>query len=123
MEGAATFHARSDHDGDLEYAIHIHSLLTNITLYWLTGAINSRCGRITQCGTSRGPFRWRVRARPPPTRPSRARSGTPPRSFAERAFNIHRWTEMPRGGHFAALEAPEVLAADVTVFFRPLRRR
>lgn len=32
----------------------------------------------------------------------------PPRSFAEQVFNIQRWTEMPRGGHFAALEAPEL---------------
>jgi pimeloyl-ACP methyl ester carboxylesterase len=47
----------------------------------------------------------------------------PPRSFAEQVFNIQRWTEMPRGGHFAALEAPELLAADVTTFFRALRGR
>ena len=46
----------------------------------------------------------------------------PPRSFAERAFNIQRWTEMPRGGHFAALEEPDLLAEDVAAFFRPLRR-
>jgi len=45
----------------------------------------------------------------------------PPRSFAERVFNIQRWTKMPHGGHFAALEAPELLAADVTAFFRALR--
>jgi pimeloyl-ACP methyl ester carboxylesterase len=47
----------------------------------------------------------------------------PPRSFAEQVFNIERWTEMPRGGHFAALEAPELLAADVTTFFPALRGR
>ncbi len=47
----------------------------------------------------------------------------PPRSFAEQVFNIQRWTEMPRGGHFAALEAPELLAADATTFFRTLRGR
>lgn len=37
----------------------------------------------------------------------------PTRSFAERAFNIQRWTEMERGGHFAALEAPDALASDM----------
>jgi hypothetical protein len=47
----------------------------------------------------------------------------PPRSFAEQVFNIQRWTGMPRGGHFAALEAPELLAADVTAFFHTPRGR
>jgi hypothetical protein len=45
------------------------------------------------------------------------------RSLGERAFNIQRWTEMERGGHFAALEAPELLSADVAAFFRSLRAR
>jgi hypothetical protein len=45
----------------------------------------------------------------------------PPRPFAERAFNIQRWTEMPRGGHFAALEVADLLAEDVAAFFRPFR--
>lgn len=47
----------------------------------------------------------------------------PPRSFAEPVFNIKRWTHMARGGHFAALEAPDLLAADVVAFFRSLRGR
>jgi microsomal epoxide hydrolase len=46
----------------------------------------------------------------------------PTRSFAERAFNIQRWTEMERGGHFAALEAPDALASDVTAYFRRWRQ-
>jgi pimeloyl-ACP methyl ester carboxylesterase len=45
----------------------------------------------------------------------------PPRFLAERAFNIQRWTVAPRGGHFAALEEPELLANDIRAFFRPLR--
>ncbi len=45
----------------------------------------------------------------------------PPPALAEQVFAIRRWTEMPRGGHFAALEAPDLLAADVTAFFRELR--
>jgi hypothetical protein len=47
----------------------------------------------------------------------------PSRSFAERVFNIQRWTEMPRGGHFAALEAPDLLATDVATFVRSLGGR
>ena len=45
----------------------------------------------------------------------------PPRALAERGLNIARWTEMPKGGHFAAMEQPELLAKDLREFFRPLR--
>ena len=45
----------------------------------------------------------------------------PPRALAERAFNIQRWTSAPRGGHFAALEQPQLLAEDIRAFFRTLR--
>ena len=46
----------------------------------------------------------------------------PPRSVAEKTFaDIRRWTEFPRGGHFAAMEQPEALAGDVLAFFRELR--
>ncbi len=48
----------------------------------------------------------------------------PPRSLAARTFSdIQRWSEMPRGGHFAAMEQPEALADEVRAFFRPLRRQ
>ena len=46
----------------------------------------------------------------------------PPRSVAERVYkDIRRWTEFPKGGHFAAMEQPEALAGDVRAFFRGLR--
>ncbi len=45
----------------------------------------------------------------------------PPREWAERFFDVRRWTEMPSGGHFAALEEPERLVEDIRAFFRPLR--
>jgi hypothetical protein len=45
----------------------------------------------------------------------------PPREWGERSYNIQRWTEMPSGGHFAALEEPEQLVEDIRAFFRPLR--
>ncbi|RVC98999.1 hypothetical protein EN749_37045, partial [Mesorhizobium sp. M7A.F.Ca.ET.027.02.1.1] len=40
----------------------------------------------------------------------------PPRSFAEKTYNIVHWTDMPRGGHFAALEEPELMLADLRAF-------
>jgi pimeloyl-ACP methyl ester carboxylesterase len=39
----------------------------------------------------------------------------------ERFFDVHRWTELPSGGHFAALEEPDLLATEIREFFRPLR--
>ena len=45
----------------------------------------------------------------------------PPREWAERYFNVQRWTEMPRGGHFAAMEEPELLAADIRTWFQTFR--
>jgi pimeloyl-ACP methyl ester carboxylesterase len=46
----------------------------------------------------------------------------PPKSLAGRTYSdIRRWTVMPRGGHFAAMEQPEALAAELRELFRPLR--
>jgi pimeloyl-ACP methyl ester carboxylesterase len=45
----------------------------------------------------------------------------PPRPLAERGLNIARWTVMPKGGHFAAMEQPELLAQDIREFFRTVR--
>jgi pimeloyl-ACP methyl ester carboxylesterase len=47
----------------------------------------------------------------------------PPREWAERFFNVQRWSEMPRGGHFAALEEPELLVSELREFFRPYRTK
>lgn len=48
----------------------------------------------------------------------------PPRSVAERVFrDIRRWSVMPRGGHFAAMEQPEALAQEIRELFRPLRSK
>ena len=46
----------------------------------------------------------------------------PPRAWAERFFNVVRWTEMPKGGHFAAMEQPQLLAEEIRSFFSPLRQ-
>ena len=44
-----------------------------------------------------------------------------PREWAERFFNVEHWTQMPRGGHFAAMEEPELLAEDIRAYFRRFR--
>jgi pimeloyl-ACP methyl ester carboxylesterase len=46
--------------------------------------------------------------------------GRAPREWAERLYNVRRWTSMPRGGHFAPAEEPELLARDIAAFFGDL---
>jgi len=45
----------------------------------------------------------------------------PPREWVERCYNLQHWAELPRGGHFAAMEEPELLAQDIRAFFRSFR--
>lgn len=116
-------HAWSDHDGDVEQAISRDRMLANISLYWFTGAIGSsfwpyrgeRQGDLPLAGGRTVDVPVGYAAFPAEIR-------RPPRSLAAASFpDIRRWTEMPRGGHFAALEQPASLAADVAAFFRDLR--
>ena len=117
------FRAWSDCGGVPENAISRDRMLGNIALYWFTGAI----------GSSFWPYYARMHA-PWPIPPG----GTiavptgyaafpreivrPPRSLAEKIYtNIQRWAPMPRGGHFAAMEQPALLAAEIQAFFRGLR--
>jgi pimeloyl-ACP methyl ester carboxylesterase len=44
-----------------------------------------------------------------------------PREFAEKIFNVQQWTEMPKGGHFAAMEQPELFATDIRKFGKMLQ--
>jgi hypothetical protein len=46
----------------------------------------------------------------------------PPRAWVERGYDVQRWSDMPRGGHFAASEEPELLAEDLRSFFRQFRK-
>jgi pimeloyl-ACP methyl ester carboxylesterase len=116
------FRTWSDCDGDVDRRFGKDVLLTNVMLYWVTGAINSSF------------WPYYARFHEPWPIPDGQRIGVPtgyaefpreilhpPRSLAERVYNIQRWTRMPRGGHFAALEEPEALAADIRAFFRGLR--
>ena len=120
---AEKFRAWSDCGGDVDSVFEKDRLLANVGLYWFTGAI----------GSSFWPYYAR-RHRPWPI-PDGATVDVPcgyaafpremlrpPRSLAARTFrDIRRWTDMPRGGHFAAMEQPALLADDVLAFLRPLR--
>jgi pimeloyl-ACP methyl ester carboxylesterase len=114
----------SDCGGDVESRFTRDELLTNITIYWVTQSISSSMRRYYELAhtppTTQPPPRVEV-----PTGvavfPGEYLIGRVPREWAERTYNIQHWTEMQRGGHFAALEEPELLAEDIRAFFRGLR--
>jgi len=124
------FYAWSDCHGDIESRFTKDELLTNTMMYWVSDTI----------GTSFLPYRdfvksgattWIAEAVKRWLGSSSVPAGfaifpkdisQPPRQWAERFFNVQRWTEMPAGGHFAAMEEPERLVEDIRAFFRPLRR-
>jgi len=116
------FRTWSDCGGDVESIFTRDQLLTNIMIYWLT-----------QTATSSARLYYEARQRPLSLSPSNRvdppvavavfprEIAMPPRALAERGLNIARWTMMPKGGHFAAMEQPELLANDLREFFSPLR--
>lgn len=117
------FRAWSDCGGDIESVFTKEELLANISLYWFTGAI----------GSSFWPYYARLHGPwPIPSDGVAVPMGHaafpreiqhPPRSVAEKVYtDIRRWTVMPKGGHFAAMEQPAALAHEIIEFFRPLRR-
>ena len=105
-----------DEWSDPRSPIDVDRLLTNVMLYWLTGTANSSArlrkespGPAPYCDVPIGvavfPYDITLAVRP----------------LVERQFTVARWTEFDRGGHFAATEAPDLLAADVIAFFETLR--
>jgi pimeloyl-ACP methyl ester carboxylesterase len=118
------FHGWSDCGGDVESRFTKDELLTNVTLYWATETIYS--GML-------GYYERQHYVDPDPPAPgSRVEVPTGvamypkdfyfPREWAERSYNVQRWTEVPTGGHFAAQEEPQLLVEDIRAFFRPLRQ-
>jgi pimeloyl-ACP methyl ester carboxylesterase len=112
----------SDCHGDIESRFHRDTLLTIITLYWVTGSIGSSFRSYYDYGhNQRRPSISVPAAFTLSTEPSLAGF---PRSLTERACsNIQHWNEPGRGGHFMPLEEPDLLATELREFFRPLRRR
>jgi microsomal epoxide hydrolase len=124
------FQAWSDCDGNVETRFTKDELLTNVTIYWATATIDSAFLPYYDFMNS-GAARWTVEGIkeklgasdvPPAAFAIFPKDiSQPPREWAERFFNVQRWTEMPRGGHFAAMEEPELMADDLRAFFRPMR--
>ena len=117
--------AWSDCDGDVEKSFSKDDLLTTISIYWHTRTI----------GTSMRFYRESIVEAPwKPIHDHTPNVPTPsgfaifpedvlliPRKVAERYANVQHWTIMPRGGHFAPAEEPDLLIDDIRTFFRTLR--
>ena len=112
----------SDCNGEVESRYTKDELLTNITIYWVTGTIGSSVRMYKENQSTL----WEMaEGEKVPTPAGMAlfpqEIAKPPREWAERSWDVRRWEEMPRGGHFAALEEPELLAREIREFFRPFR--
>ena len=113
----------ADSSGNLDQRFSRDFLLTTVTLYWVTQTITSSMRDYFDNDNRR----FRVTLGPQefvkvPTgiavfANSFVDEGTPPREWAERLYNVRRWTPMPSGGHFAPAEEPELLARDIAAFF------
>jgi epoxide hydrolase len=115
------FYMWGDVQGDLESRFTKDELITNVMLYWFTESIPSAirlyCESL-RSGTF-GPLDQYVST---PTGVALFKDiPKPKRAWAEKEYNIQHWTQMPRGGHFAALEEPDLLVKDIRSFFAGLR--
>ncbi|WP_285577593.1 epoxide hydrolase family protein [Actinoallomurus iriomotensis] len=106
-----------DDYGDAVGSIDRDAILTNVTVYWLTGTAGSAARLYRESAASWG--------RPEPSKVPLGVAVFPGdstiRRLAERDHEVVHWSEFDRGGHFAALQAPDLLIEDVRAFFRPLR--
>lgn len=113
------YRAWSDCDGRLSTRFTDDFLLTQASLYWLTNTIGTSFRPYYEYGRGVSRSLHRVDV-PTAVALFPADLAQPPRSWAERTYNVVRYTQMPRGGHFAAIEEPELLANDITEFARSL---
>jgi pimeloyl-ACP methyl ester carboxylesterase len=114
----------SDCAGDVERSFTKDQLLTAVSLYWLTGTFHTSVRFYAESFREPWPL---VHDHEPPVEVPTAVAVFPrelvrvPRRFMERQVNLARWTLMPRGGHFAPSEEPELMVEDLRAFFRELR--
>jgi pimeloyl-ACP methyl ester carboxylesterase len=93
------------------------AILTNVMLYWLTGTAGSAARLYKEMADV-----WEPAERSPVPMGVAVFPGDPSvRRFVEQEYDVVHWSEFDRGGHFAAMEAPEILVEDIRAFFRGLR--
>lgn len=109
----------SDCSGNLDQKYSKDEILTHIMIYWVTNTISSSTHIYYENSHSLPPL-GRIEV-PTGMALFPADILLPPRAWTERNLNVTRWTAMPAGGHFTAMEEPEAMASDIRAFFRPLR--
>jgi pimeloyl-ACP methyl ester carboxylesterase len=116
------FRAWSDCDGDPESVFSRDQLITNVMLYWLTETATS-AARLYWESRHSGTWSEKPEFVGVPTGVARYPKEVVrfPRAWVERQYNVTHWAEMPRGGHFAAMEQPALFTEDLRSFFRAAR--
>ncbi|MCA9831608.1 MAG: epoxide hydrolase [Dehalococcoidia bacterium] len=114
------FRTWSDCGGDIESVYTKDQLLTNIMFYWAPNSIVSAARMYYESRRDAGGFGDRV-AVPVAAAVFPKEIYRSPRHWLEGRFNIQRWTEFDKGGHFAAMERPKELLEDMRAFFRTVR--
>jgi len=112
------FYGWSDCRGDIERVFTKDELLSNVTLYWITQTVHSSFR--LYCESRNTPLHFTedefVKV-PVAIAHFPLEDAFPPRKYIERGYNVQHWKDMPAGGHFAAMEQPELLAEDIREFF------
>ena len=109
----------ADSGGELESVLGRDFLLTVVTLYWVTQTITPSMRDYVDnlAAAPLGPDDFVTVPTAMAVFHQFIDDGIPPREWAERLYSVTRWTPMPRGGHFAGAEVPELLARDIAAFF------
>ena len=112
-------------NNDIESVYSKDTLLTNIMVYLVTKTFNTASwiyyGRREEGGRFLPKDGHRIEVPTAAALFPKEYLEWPPKTYADRIYNIQRWTKMPRGGHFAALEQPDLLIKDITDFAKTLR--
>ena len=117
------FRTWSDCDGDPETVFTRDQLITNVMLYWVTQTITSSARlywETMHSGVLQEPLEY-VSVPTGVARYPKEEILRFPRSWVEQRYNVTHWAVMPRGGHFAAMEQPELFVDDLRTFFRTVR--
>ena len=115
------FYAWSDNKGNIENSFTKDELITNIMIYWVTQTINPSIRMYKENYMAS----IDKEGKPKPIKRIETPTGIAlfpaeaqfPKEWAERSVNVQQFTKMPKGGHFAALEVPELWVKEITSFF------
>jgi len=120
----AKFQLLTDNDGDFLTAVDRDTFLTDVTLYWATGTIGSAMRIYREDRLTREEMEPTPHLETPVAYADFPKEvAVPPFSWITRTYNVVQKTGMPKGGHFAALEQPDLLVADIRKFFAKLDQK